>query len=186
MKLILKIIILFSLATLVAILCSYGPGHVIILINKYRLDLSFTTLVLIILLAYGVLHYLFLLCGSIYHIPSGIRHYRQKMSLIRSRNYFSIAAINYFRNEYKVAYTEALRSISQDTTAYNKFPVVLLAIDAIHLMNEDDEKSLAKLSKVVSKLRSHDERNYVYAQLLKINKTKNDRFYTEILNNLSV
>jgi|GEM_PF-4377599 len=181
MKLIIKIVLLFILAIIIAAVSSYGPGHVILFVDKYRLDLSFATLLVMILILYAILHYIFIFFGGVYNIPGGIRRHRHNMAIVKSRNYFNEAATNYFQNEYQTAYNNALKSISQNISAIDKFPVLLLAIDAIHLMNDDDKKVSAKLGKCVAKLSTNDERIYVRNELTKINKTKNNRLYTEIL-----
>lgn len=186
MRIVLKTVLLFILAIIIATLCSYGPGHVIMFISGYRLDLSLTTLILCILVIYVVLYYLSAVLGSIYHIPSGFRHYRHKRSLIKSRNYFNIAATNYFFSEYKLAYNNALKSISQDISINDKFPVLLLALDAIHEMDDNDKNESGKIDRLLRKLSSTVERRYIYEKLTKVNKTKNNRFYSEILTKLTM
>lgn len=186
MKLVLQIVLLFILAIIIGTLCSYGPGHVILLIDKYRVDLSVITLLLVILVIYLILHYIFIFFGGVYHIPARIRQYQCRRALIKSRNYFNMAATNYFQGEYQKAYNNALKSMSQNVLVTDKFPVLLLAIDALHLMGDSDKKLSAKLNNLVSKFANGEEQRYVYNELAKINKTKNNRLYTEILTKLSI
>ncbi len=181
MKLIFKIVVLFILAVVVAGFSSYGPGHVILFIGKYRLDLSLATLMLIILIAYVALYYMFILGNSIYSIPKGIRLYRHKTAINKSRKYFNLAVTNYYQNEYQTAYDNALKSISYNVPASDKFPVLLLALDLIDLMNDSEDISLIKLNKLVAKLVTNKERVYAYNELTKINKTRNNRLYLETL-----
>ncbi|HLX53081.1 MAG TPA: heme biosynthesis HemY N-terminal domain-containing protein [Aquella sp.] len=181
MKLIIKIVLLFILAIIIAAVSSYGPGHVILFIGEYRLDLSFATLLVIILVVYIILHYASMFFGGVYNIPGGIRQRRHNMALIKSRNYFNLAATNYFKNEYQSAYNNALKSISQNVLVSDKFPVLLLAIDAINLMNDDDKKTLIRLNKLLTKFPTNEEKSYVRDEMIKINKTRNNRLYTEFL-----
>ncbi|MCC2626036.1 MAG: heme biosynthesis protein HemY [Burkholderiales bacterium] len=184
MKLVIKIVLLFILAIFIAIMSGYGNGHVILLVSKYRLDLSFSTLLLVILVIYVILHYTATFFVSIYNMPRGIRRYRQNATIVKSRNYFNMATNSYFQQEYQKAYNSALKSISQDVSTDNKLPVLLLAVDAINLMNEDNTKTSVKLDKLVNKLSTNEERKFVFNELSKINKTKNNKLYMEILTKL--
>lgn len=184
MKVILKIVVLFILAIVVAILTSNGPGHVILFIGNYRLDLSFTTLLLAVLILYALLSYILAAFDGIYNIPANFILYRQKIARNKSSGYFNLAATNYFLGKYKSAYTNALKSISQNISINDKFPVLLLAIDAIHQM-DDDKKELSRVDRLLSKLSGNEAQSYIYAQLGIINKTRNNRLYSEILTKLT-
>jgi HemY protein len=186
MKFIFKIILLFALAIFVAILCSSGPGHVIMFLDGYRFDLSVTTLLIIVLIIYIILHYGLAIIAGIYNIPNNIVHYRQKMARIRNRSYFNQAATDYFLRNYSKAYGNALKSISQNVSLSDKFPVVLLAVDSIHLMNVDDKKQSAKIDRLISNFSTNEEKKYIYEELNQINKTKNSSLYAEILTKLDL
>jgi HemY protein len=184
MKLVIKIVLLFILAIFIAIMSGYGNGHVVLFMSKYRLDLSLSTLLLIVLIIYVILHYAAAFLSSIYNIPDGVRRYRRNIAINRNRNYFNLATNSYFQEEYQKAYNNALKSLSQDVPAENKLPVLLLAVDAINLMNEDEKKISAKLDRLVAKFTTNKERSYIFNELTRINKTKNDKLYTEILTKL--
>ncbi|MCC2645035.1 MAG: hypothetical protein K0R94_813, partial [Burkholderiales bacterium] len=109
MKLVIQVVLLFIIAIVISTLSNYGSGHAILLIGKYRVDLSLITLLLVILMIYIISHYLFIMMGSIYNLPSKIKQRSHKISLIKSRNYFNTAATNYFLDDYQKAYTEALK-----------------------------------------------------------------------------
>ena len=66
MKLIFKLLITFTILAVIAIFCANGPGHVIIFVHNYRIDLSLTSLCISIALLYLVL-YTFMKSYAIIH-----------------------------------------------------------------------------------------------------------------------
>jgi uncharacterized protein HemY len=186
MKLILNFILLFVLAIIVALLLNNYSGHVILLIGEYRIDLSFITLLAIILITYLILYYIFELLNMVYNIGYSIKRYRYKMALVKSHNYFNLATTNYFLCEYKEAYNNSLKSIKQNISIRDKFPVLLLAIEAIYKITDDDKVHNTKLECLLDKLANNEAQSYVYDRLAKINKTKNHKLYTEFLTKLTL
>lgn len=184
MKLVIKIVFLFILAIILALLSHYGPGHVVIFIGHYRLDLSISTLFISSLLVYGLGYYLITAIVELFYIPTRLNSFQKRRSAIKSRNYYNISAINFFQADYSSAYSDGLKSISKDIPLTDKFPIFLLIVESINLMDvEDDGNTLDRIDKLLSKL-SHEEVVYVYRELEELNEIKNNKFYLLVLNRI--
>lgn len=74
MKSLFKLVMLVLVAILIAVLVRSGPGHIILFIGAYRVDLSLTTFILIDLLLFFFLYYVIRIWINIQKLSDKINH----------------------------------------------------------------------------------------------------------------
>jgi HemY protein len=146
-KVVLKLLILLAVALMIAMLSSVGPGHVILFFDKYRVDLSLTALLVIILFTFLVVYYLIRFWVNLNRLPNKIRKWRAKQALLQGRNYLNSAGIHYFEGKYGNACNNALKSTSKEINKDNKFLALMLAFKSATFMR-DYEKQEALLEEL--------------------------------------
>lgn len=161
MRFAIKFLLLAAIAFLIARLSFIGPGHVIIFISRYRIDLSLTTMVLIIALIFLAIYYLTRLWVNINRIPNKIRRYQAKHALLESRKDLNNAGVHYFEGKFHSAYLSAMKSINKEISKDNKFIAYMLAFkSASYLRNYDKQDEL------LTELDKYKERKWQLAKLM--------------------
>ena len=161
MKIIFKFLIITTIAIALAFASAIGPGHVIIFISGIRVDFSFTTLLLIIVLIYAAAYLLVRLYLNLSYLPVRINKYREKKSEINGRKFLNIAGVNYIEGQYDQAYANALKASSIDNVPDNKFLALMFAFkSALQLHDYTKEKN------VLSELEIFDDKKWQIAKLI--------------------
>lgn len=146
MKTILKVLIIICLATAAAIYSSGGPGHVVIFLNQYRVDVSLTSLCLFVLLLYVLVYYLVRFWVNMRRLPNNMKKWRERNALKEGRSYVNNAGINYIECKFGSAYKNAMRSYKKENNKENQFLALMLAYkSASYMRNYEKEQEVLML-----------------------------------------
>ncbi len=161
MKLLLKLIIFVILAFILGFLVTSEHGQVIMLFGNYRIDLTITTLIIIVLVLYLLFYYLTRFWINLNRLPNKLRKWRARHNLLQSRNYLNSAGVNYFEGKYGSAYKNAMSSINKEFSKDNKFIALMLAFKSACYM-----RNIEKQEKLLSNLDAYKEIKWQLAKLM--------------------
>lgn len=147
MKFLFRSILILLLATMLVLLSKYGPGHVIIFISQYRLDMALSTIVIAILLVFIIAYYLIRFVATINSMPGRLKQWHSSYQLLQSRKFLNRAGLNYFEGNYTSIYKNAKSSITKEVNKENKFLALMLAYKASGFMRNalQEEELLVQL-----------------------------------------
>lgn len=145
MNTLLKLILLAIIAVLIAVaLDNAKAGHVIILINSYRLDLSLIGGIILILITFIVLYYLVSIISGIERLPEVLKLWSKNYVAGRKRKYLELAIISFLAHDYKKSYKVAKRVINNENTTAAEFIALCIALESAHAVKNNDKSSLIK------------------------------------------
>ncbi|MFN8770557.1 MAG: heme biosynthesis HemY N-terminal domain-containing protein [Neisseriaceae bacterium] len=161
MKIVSKMLLLVLFACIIVILNKYGPGHVIIFVSKYRLDLALSGLILIIIITFVITYYLIRFIANINNMPDRLKQWRLRHRLLQSRKLLNIAGINYFEGKYFNSYKNAMNSIDKETNKDNQFMALMLAYKSSNFIGD-----YKKEEEILSRLENYSDKKWQLAKYI--------------------
>ena len=148
-----RVILLLLLAGAIVFLGRYGPGHVIVFVGDYRLDLALSSLLIAVLLGFIFIYYFIRFIANINEIPNRLKKWRLAHQLLQSRKLLNNAGVNYFEGKFGSSYKNAINSIEKEINKENQFVALMLAYKASGFMMDYDkeEELIAKLDEFKDK-----------------------------------
>jgi len=161
LKFIIKLLLILTVAILFVTFSLNNNGHIIVLISRYRIDLSLVIATLGIVVAFIIAYYILRLIINVNRIPNKVRRWQLANSIRASRKYLNNAGVNYFEGKYISAYNNALKSINKEIKCDNKFLALLIALkSASNLADYQKEQQL------LIKLDNYSEKKWQLAKLI--------------------
>ncbi|MDQ5921931.1 MAG: HemY protein [Pseudomonadota bacterium] len=159
MKIIAKFILIVGLAVFAALYANNVSGHVIIFLDRYRIDLLLTTMIIIIVLIYVLIYYMVRFWINIHKLPDSIRSWKSNKSLIKGRKYLNNAQINYLEGRFALSFKNAMESFARNKECDDKFLSLILAYKSANMMHDykQEEEVFNKLIKYDDKKRCFDK-----------------------------
>ena len=163
MKFIIKLLFILVIAIAFVAFSLNSNGHIVVLIGRYRIDLSLVIAITSIIITFIVCYYLIRLIVNINIIPNKIKRWRYARTIRASRKYLNNAGVNYFEGKYANSYTNALKSINKDTIPENNFLALILAFKSASNLSDS-----VKQHELLIKLNNYSEKKWQLAKLITI------------------
>src|ERR1700744_673877 len=127
------LVLLFAAAVAVAILGHFDVGHVLILYDPYRIDVSLNFAVLAIVVTFVILHVLIRAVRNIWKMPERVAAYRARARAAKAHASLRDAVANLFAGRFSRA-EKAARDAG--VISENQPPAAILGALAAHRMHE--------------------------------------------------
>ena len=160
---------LLAVAILLALFAQMENNHVIIFLNKYRIDLSLFALVLIFILGYIVVTIIWWLWSSGFNLPHALKVWYFNYKTAKSIKYLMLAQINYFAGNYSECLKQVTDILGFERNQEKRFLSLILAYKACSHLNDDE-----KQHKIMVELEQYTEKKWQKAKLKIFAKDENN------------
>ena len=139
MRVLIWIVLIFALAVAFTMAGKFDPGYAILVYPPYRIELSLTLLVSLLLLLIMLGNLFFRLVNAILSLPRQARTFRQKRRQQHADQTLMTAIDEYLQQRYAQAETIALRAISLKATPHLAALVAARAAEAQNAYDRRDK-----------------------------------------------
>lgn len=146
MKYLLWILLLFA-AAVALVTASHNPGYVLLVYPPYRIDLSLTLFIVLLVIAFVFGYWLLRLTFSVMQLPAYVRKFRLERAQGKARKLLDDALNAFFEGHYAAAEKASVRAMELgDTSALHP----IIAARSAHELREYEKRD-AYLSAVANK-----------------------------------
>ena len=181
MKIYIRILFFVAVAIVIAFFAQFNDGHIILFLNNYRFDMTFSLFVLAVILLFIMVYYLIRASINIHRIPSKIKRWQQNHALLVSRKYLNNAGINFFEGKFGSAYKNAVLSTNKETNVENKFLGLMLAFKSSNYM-----RNYVKESEILDELDKFQQQKWQLAKFMALSENLyNEQKYNQCIDSLN-